>query len=167
MSAVAASGGSVGTEPTFGGRGIDYIPPEDRRGGPLDLAWMWAGALFNVEYVTYGALLIVAFDLRFWQAAVVTLVGNVSSLVPGLASLHGPRAGTAGFAVSRAPFGPNGARIVATFNWLTQVGFEVLGLYLVVSAGLALLNKAGVGTSDGLKWALIVVAAAIQPASAS
>jgi NCS1 family nucleobase:cation symporter-1 len=162
MSAIAARDTSVATEPTFEARGIDYIPPQERRGRPLDLAWMWAGALFNVEYVAYGALLIVAFDLRFWQAMVVTLVGNLSYFVTGLASLHGPRAGTAGFTVSRAMFGPNGARIVALFNWLTQVGFEVLGLYLVVAAGLALLNKAGIGTSDGLKWALIVGAASIQ-----
>jgi purine-cytosine permease-like protein len=162
MSAVTAADISVSSEPTFEARGIDYIPPQDRRGKPLDLAWMWAGALFNVEYVTYGALLIVAFDLRFWQAAVVTLIGNLSYFVTGLASLHGPKAGTAGFTVSRAMFGPNGARIVAIFNWLTQVGFEVLGLYLVVAAGLALLNKAGVGTSDGLKWVLIVVGASIQ-----
>jgi nucleobase:cation symporter-1, NCS1 family len=157
-----APGGSIADEPTFEARGIDYIPIAERRGKPTDLALMWAGALFNVEYVTYGALLIVAFDLRFWQAAVVCLVGNLSYLVNGLASLPGPRAGTAGFTVSRAPFGPNGAKIVSIFNWLTQVGFEVLGLYLVVAAGLALLGKAGVHSSDGLKWILIVAAASLQ-----
>src|ERR1700753_3944486 len=148
MSVTAIAGGSVATEPKFEVRGKHYIPLQERRGRPLDVAWMWAGALFNVEYVTYGALLIVAFDLRFWQAAVVTLVGNLSYFVTGLASLAGPKAGTARFTVSGAPCGPNGARIVALFNWMTQVGFEVLGLYLVVATGLALLNKAGVGTSD-------------------
>lgn len=159
---VTTIAGSVATEPVFEARGNDYIPPQERRGRPLDLAWMWAGALFNVEYVAYGALLIVAFGLRFWQAAVVTVVGNLSYFVTGLASLPGPKAGTGGFTVSRAPFGPNGARIVAFFNWMTQVGFEVLGLYLVVSTGQALLNKAGVASSDGLRWALIVAAASIQ-----
>ncbi|HET9073531.1 MAG TPA: cytosine permease [Solirubrobacteraceae bacterium] len=154
--------GSIAEEPTFEARGIDYIPLSERRGRPRDLAWMWAGALFNVEYVTYGALLIVAFGLRFWQAALVALVGNLSYLVTGLASLAGPRAGTAGFAVSRAPFGPNGARLVSIFNWLTQVGFEVLGLYLVVAAGQALLEKAGVHTSTELKWALIVAGTLVQ-----
>jgi nucleobase:cation symporter-1, NCS1 family len=162
MSVTAIAGGSVATEPKFEVHGNDYIPPQERRGRPLDLAWMWAGALFNVEYVAYGALLIVAFGLRFWQAAVVTVVGNLSYFVTGLASLQGPKAGTAGFTISRAAFGPNGARIVALFNWLTQVGFEVLGLYLVVSTGRALLSKAGVGTSDGLTWALIVAAASVQ-----
>jgi NCS1 family nucleobase:cation symporter-1 len=155
-------GGSVSDEPLFESKGIDYIPISERRGRPLDLAWMWAGALFNVEFVVYGALLVVAFGLRFWQAAVVVLVGNLSYLINGLGSLQGPRAGTAAFTINRAPFGPNGAKLIAVFNWITQVGYEILGLYLVVSAGLALLNKAGVGTSDGLKWVLIIAAACVQ-----
>ena len=157
-----AVGGSVTDEPLFETKGIDYIPIAERRGTPVDLAWMWAGALFNVEYVVYGALLIVAFGLRFWQALVVVLAGNLSYVVNGLGSLQGPRAGTAAFTINRAPFGPMGAKLIAVFNWMTQVGYEVLGLYLVVTAGLALLNKAGVATSDGLKWALIVAATCVQ-----
>lgn len=159
---LAEGGGSVTDEPVFETRGIDYIPLADRRGKPMDLAWMWAGALFNVEYVVYGALLIVGFGLRFWQALVVVLIGNISYLVNGLGSLQGPRAGTAAFTINRAPFGPNGAKLIAVFNWMTQVGYEILGLYLVVYTLLALLNKAGVGTSDGLKWVLIVAAASVQ-----
>ena len=162
LSSTHPAGGSVTDEPLFETKGIDYIPLAERRGTPRDLAWMWAGALFNVEYVVYGALLIVGFGLRFWQALVVVLVGNLSYLVNGLGSLQGPRAGTAAFTINRAPFGPAGAKLIAVFNWMTQVGYEVLGLYLVVSAGLALLNKAGVGTSDALKWALIVTATCVQ-----
>ena len=71
-----APGGSVSDEPVFETRGIDHIPHSERRGRPIDLAWMWSGALFNVEYVVYGALLIVAFGLRFGQAAVVILAGR-------------------------------------------------------------------------------------------
>lgn len=161
-SGLGAGGGPVEDEPTFEQRGIDYIPLAERRGTPSDLAWMWAGALFNVEYVVYGATLIVGFGLRFWQAAVVILVGNLSYLINGIGSLPGPRAGTAGFTINRAPFGPNGARFVAIFNWLTQVGFEVLGLYLVVSAGLALCHKIGIHSSTELKIVLIIAAAAVQ-----
>jgi NCS1 family nucleobase:cation symporter-1 len=157
-----AAGGSVEDEPIFESRGIDYIPLAERRGGPIDLMWMWAGALFNVEYVVYGALLIVAFSLRFWQAAVVVAIGNLSYIITGLGSLQGPRAGTAGFAINRAPFGPQGAKLIAAFNWVTQVGYEVVGLALVVAAGLALLSKAGVQSSTGVKIALVVVAALIQ-----
>jgi purine-cytosine permease-like protein len=154
-------GGPATDEPAFESRGIDYIPLAERRGKPIDLAWMWAGALFNVEYVVYGAL-IMSFGLRFWQAALVVAVGNLSYLIAGLGSLQGPRAGTAAFTINRAPFGPNGARIIAVFNWMTQVGFEVEGLALVVLAGLALFGKAGVGSSTALKVGLIVAAAAVQ-----
>jgi hypothetical protein len=120
-------GGAVDEEPAFERRGIDYIPYAERRGRPIDLALMWAGALFNVEYVVYGAL-IMSFGLRFWQAALVIVVGNLSYLIAGLGSLQGPKAGTAAFTINRAPFGPNGAKLIAAFNWMTQVGYEVEGL---------------------------------------
>ncbi len=156
-----APGGSVTDEPAFEQRGIDYIPLAERRGKPIDLFWMWAGALFNVEYVVYGAL-IISFGLSFWQAALVILIGNLSYLVAGIGSLQGPAAGTSVFAITRAPFGGNGARGVSVFNWITQVGYETEGLALVVLAGLALSNQAGLGASTGLKVALIVVAAGVQ-----
>jgi purine-cytosine permease-like protein len=157
----AAPGGSVADEPAFEQRGIDYIPISERRGKPIDLFWMWAGALFNVEYVVYGAL-IVSFGLTFWQAAAVILVGNLSYLVAGLGSVQGPAAGTSVFAITRASFGPNGGRGVSVFNWITQVGYETEGLALVVLAALALAAKAGLHTSTVLKVVLILVAAAVQ-----
>jgi len=58
---------------------------------------MWAGALFNVEYVVYGAL-IISFGLSFWHAALVIVIGNMSYLVAGVGSLQGPAAGTSVFA---------------------------------------------------------------------
>jgi purine-cytosine permease-like protein len=151
----------IADEPTFERRGIDLIPEADRRGRPTDLLWMWAGALFNVEYVVYGAL-IVSFGLSFWQAALVIVVGNLSYLVTGLGSLQGPASGTSVFAITRAPFGPRGAGLVAVFNWITQVGYETEGLALIVLAGLALFTKAGIHASSPLKIALIAVAAGIQ-----
>jgi nucleobase:cation symporter-1, NCS1 family len=154
-------GGPVDDEPAFEARGIEYIPLSERRGGPIDLFWMWAGALFNVEYVVYGAL-IISFGLSFWQAALVIVIGNLSYLIAGVGSLQGPAAGTSVFAIARAPFGPNGARLVSVFNWITQVGYETEGLALVVLAGLALSDKAGLHSSTGLKVVLIVLAAAIQ-----
>jgi NCS1 family nucleobase:cation symporter-1 len=160
-SVIGSGGGSAAGEPAFEQRGIDYIPHSERRGKPLDLTWMWAGALFNVEYVVYGALLI-TFGLTFWQAALVIAVGNLSYIVAGLGSLQGPAAGTSAFAISRASFGPNGARGVSLFNWITQVGYETEGLALIVLAGLALADKAGVHSSTGLKVGLIVVAAFLQ-----
>ena len=51
----SAVGGSITDEPVFEARGIDYIPHSERKGTPMDLALMWAGALLNIEYVLYGA----------------------------------------------------------------------------------------------------------------
>jgi NCS1 family nucleobase:cation symporter-1 len=86
-----------------------------------------------VEYVVYGAL-IISFGLSFWQATLVIVIGNLSYLITGIGSLQGPAAGTWVFAISRAPFGPRGARLVSIFNWMTQVGYETEGLALVVLA---------------------------------
>jgi len=100
-------------------RGIEYVPLDHRWGKPASLFWMWAGAVWNVEFVLYGALAVLIFGLSFAQALVVIAIGNVCYLLTGLASLQGPRAGTATFAISRAPFGPNGNRVPSFFNWIT------------------------------------------------
>lgn len=152
-----AEAGPVGIEK----RGIDYIPSSERWAKPVNLFWMWGGAIFNVEILVYGAVLM-SFGLSFAQAFGIILVGNLSYLFLGLTSLQGPEAGTTTFIINRAPFGPHGSKLIATFNWLTQVGFETEGLALIVLAGLALANKIGVHTSTGLKVGLIAVAAVIQ-----
>ena len=48
-------------------RGIELIPESDRQMRPSSLFWMWAGAMWNVEFLVYGAL-VVSFGLSFWQA---------------------------------------------------------------------------------------------------
>ena len=72
------------------------------------------------------------FGLSFAQAVVIILIGNLFYLLTGLASLQGPRAGTTTFAISRAPFGPRGNKMPSFFNWVTQVGFEIEGIALIV-----------------------------------
>jgi NCS1 family nucleobase:cation symporter-1 len=143
-------------------RGIDIIPPAERKGSPRALFWMWAGGLLNVEYVVNGALVIVL-GLSFRQALFVIILGNVMSWAAvGVASLQGPDTGTTSFVLSRAPFGVQGARAVSFFNWLTLVGYETEGLLIVVLALLALSAKAGLTESTGLKVVLILIAAAFQ-----
>ena len=106
--AAAASGAATG-EPSITSveqRGIEHVPHDSRWGAPSALFWMWAGAVWNVEFVVYGALAVVVFGLSFAQAVIVIAVGNLFYLLTGLASLQGPAAGTTTFAISRAPFGP-------------------------------------------------------------
>ena len=72
---------------------------------------MWAGSAINVEYFVYGALLM-GFGFSFTTALVIIVLGNLSFLLLGLASLQGQETGTTAFTISRAPFGTRGARIV-------------------------------------------------------
>ena len=142
-------------------RGIDYIPKSERWATPSSLFWMWGGAIFNVEILVYGAVLM-SFGLSFFQSVVIILLGNLSYILLGVASLQGPEAGTTTFIINRASFGSKGSRLIALFNWLTQVGFETEGIAIVVIAGMALLSKVGVGSSTTVKVILLVVAGGIQ-----
>ena len=141
--------------------GIDHIPETERWASARNIGALWAGTSVNVEYFIYGALLM-GFGFSFWTAFSLIVLGNISYLLLGLASLQGPEAGTTAFAISRAPFGLRGSRIVSFFNWVTQLGFETEGLILIVGAAMVLLEMAGVHVSSPMKVVLIVLAAAIQ-----
>jgi len=144
-------------------RGIEYVPPGERWGTPSSLFWMWAGAIWNVEFLVYGVLGVVVFGLSFGQALIAIVAGNLTYVLTGLASLQGPRAGTTTFGISRAPFGPKGNRVPSLFNWVTQVGFEIEGVALIVFAAIALAGQAGMKTvPDWLKVVFLLVAIAIQ-----
>ncbi|HXW80406.1 MAG TPA: cytosine permease [Acidimicrobiales bacterium] len=142
-------------------RGIELIPEAERPMKPSGLFWMWAGAIWNVEFVVYGAL-IVSFGLSYLQAVSAILVGNLAYLFLGWASLPGPETGTTTFMVSRAPFGRNGNRVPSLFNWVTQVGFEIEGIVLIVLIVVAMFGHEGVHVSDLGKAVIIVLAVAVQ-----
>ncbi|MCU1491903.1 MAG: hypothetical protein JWM85_3308 [Acidimicrobiaceae bacterium] len=141
--------------------GIDFIPESERWATPRDVGMMWAGASVQIEYFIYGAILM-TFGFTFWQALSIIVLGNISYLLLALCSLQGPQAGTTVFGINRASFGPNGSRLIALFNWLTQIGFEVEGLILIVGAGLVLSLKAGFSPGDPAKVIFVLVAVLIQ-----
>src|SRR5580692_8559310 len=140
---------------------LDFIPESERWAKPRDVGGMWAGASVQIEYFIYGAILM-TFGLTFAQVVIVIVLGNLSFFLLGLCSLQGPNAGTTAMAVNRAPFGPNGSRPISFFNWITQIGFEVEGLILIVGAGLVLMIKAGFLPGDPAKVVLVIVAVLIQ-----
>ena len=142
-------------------RGIDFVPERERWAKPRDLFGMWTGASLQVENFVYGIVLM-TFGFDFAQAVILTVLGNCSYVLLGLASLQGPQAGTTTFIINRASFGPTGSRLLALFNWLTMVGFETEGLILVVFAGEALAIRAGLLPGTPLRVALIAGAAAVQ-----
>jgi nucleobase:cation symporter-1, NCS1 family len=141
--------------------GIDFIPLSERWARPRDIFGMWAGASVQVEYFIYGAILM-TFGFTFAQALSLIIIGNLSFLLLGLCSLQGPDAGTSVFAINRAAFGPNGSRPISFFNWVTQIGFEVEGLILIVGASLVLMVKGGFDPGDPAKVILVIVAVLIQ-----
>jgi len=141
--------------------GIDFIPESERWARPKDLFGMWAGASIQIEYFIYGAILM-TFGFTFAQALSLIVIGNLSFFLLGLCSLQGPDAGTTVFGTNRAAYGPNGSRVIAFFNWITQIGFEVEGLILIVFAGLALSIKSGLDPGDPPKVGLVIGAVAIQ-----
>jgi nucleobase:cation symporter-1, NCS1 family len=128
---------------------------------PAGLFWLWSGAVFNVEFFFYGTL-IMTFGLSVGQAILAIVVGNLFYALLGWASLQGPETGTTAFMVSRAPFGQNGNRAVALFNWVTQVGFEVEGVYFVVATVILLFSHYGTALGTAAKIAVIVLAALVQ-----
>ena len=141
--------------------GIDFIPTAERWARPRDVGGMWAGASVQVEYFMYGAILM-TFGFTFAQALSIIILGNLSYFLLGLCSLQGPQSGTTVFAINRAAYGPNGNRLIAFFNWLTQLGFETEGLILIVGAALVLQLKAGFAPGDASKVVFVIVAVAIQ-----
>jgi len=142
-------------------RGIDLIPDSERKMTPGGLFWLWAGGVFNVEYLFYGTL-IMTFGLSVVQAVLAIIIGNLTYAFLGLASLQGPKTGTTAFMVSRAPFGQNGNRLVALFNWATQVGFEIEGVYFVVATVILLFSHYGTTLNTAGKIGVIIVAVLIQ-----
>jgi len=142
-------------------RGIDLIPDAERKMRPSGLFWLWSGAVFNVEFLFYGTL-IMTFGLSVVQAVAVILIGNLFYALLGWASLQGPKTGTTAFMVSRAPFGQNGNRMVALFNWGTQVGFEIEGIYFVVATIILLFALHGTKLDSAAKIVVIIIAALLQ-----
>src|SRR5580658_7107615 len=141
--------------------GIDHIPESERWATPRNVGGMWAGASVQIEYFIYGAVLM-TFGFNFPQALSIILIGNLSYFLLGLASLQAPQTGTTVFAINRASYGPNGSRMISFFNWLTQIGFEVEGLILIVGAALVLQGKAGFTGGTPAKVIFVIVAVVIQ-----
>jgi NCS1 nucleoside transporter family len=142
-------------------RGIELIPETERPMKPSGLFWLWSGAIWNVEFLVYGAL-IVSFGLSFGQAVLAILIGNIFYIFLGVASLWGPETGTTAFMVSRAPFGRNGNRVPSVFNWMTQVGFEIEGLVIIVLIVEGMFARQGIFASTAGKVLIIIGAVAVQ-----
>ena len=121
---------------------------------------MWAGASVQIEYFIYGAILM-TFGLTFAQVLIVIVVAICPTSCLGSAHCRA-RSGHGGLRHPPGPVRANGSRPISVFDWLTQIGFEVEGLILIVGAGLVLLTKAGYLPGNPAKVVLVIVAVLIQ-----
>lgn len=143
-----------------GDHGIEVIPEGERRMRVRDLGLLWLGGVANIQTVAFGALVYIT-GLSLWQSVVAILIANALWAVAALSSLTGPASGTTAFITSRAAFGLRGGRIASAFNWVSQLVFESLGLYIVALAALALLDKLGLDSANIIARVLVVVVVAV------
>ena len=143
-------------------RGIELIPESDRKMRPAGLFWMWAGAIWNVEFLVYGALM-VYFGLSFWQAVLAILVGNLATSFLGLArAFPGPRPARPRSWSAGLRSAATATALLRLFNWITQVGFEIEGIVLIVLIIEAMFSREGTTLNDAAKVVVIICAVAVQ-----
>jgi purine-cytosine permease-like protein len=146
---------------TIEGRGVEYIPEEERHSRPSELVPTFIGAQFSLTVIVVGWLPI-AFGLGWWSSVSAITIGVlVGTLLYAPFALFGPRTGTNSAVSSGAHFGVVG-RLIGSFLAL----FSALGFYAVCvwTGGEALVSGAsklfGTPESD----ALFVLAYALMAA---
>jgi nucleobase:cation symporter-1, NCS1 family len=130
--------------------GIDIIPDADRHGRPIELFWMWAGALIGIVDLVIGAV-VLSLGLSLWEAVAAIVIGNlVSYIFMGLAAMNGPAGGTPTIVISRAAFGVRGNVLTNLFSFLTIVGWEGVNSVVGVLALIGLFTALGLDGQNNL-----------------
>lgn len=108
-------------------RGIEPIPDDERRGGPVGLFWLWFASAIGILGVTYGFILVTFMGLNFVQVLVAVVLGaGLSGAFVGILSVAGVRGGAPGLTLSRAVFGHRGNIGPNIVSWLGFVGWETV-----------------------------------------
>ena len=133
-------------------RSIEYIPHEERHGGPAGLFAVWFAANMQVTTIVTGALGVIV-GLPLPWAILALVIGNVFGAVfMALHSAQGPKLGIPQMIQSRAQFGFHGAILPLVLVVIMYVGFFATSAVL---GGQALASATGMGVSA----AVIVVSA--------
>jgi NCS1 family nucleobase:cation symporter-1 len=139
--------------------GIDPIPPHERKGSAIDVAWLWVAAFANFVSLITGALLI-TFGLGVAESIVAVAVGSaLAATMHGLLSVAGPRFGSTQVVAARQTFGIRGAYPAAFFTLFLAVGWFAVDCVIATQAVVQLGRLAGVppGTAlNGLALLLVV-----------
>jgi purine-cytosine permease-like protein len=144
---------------------LNTIDESERRGTPRTLFWPWFGANVSVLGLGYGAYLL-AFEVSFWQAVVVGVIGIVVSfLFCGFVSLAGRRGSAPTMVLSRAAFGIEGNRLPSFISWVLTVGWETVLVALATLATSTVLGELGWGGGTVTQVVTLAVVAAIVVAA--
>ncbi|MGD1220375.1 cytosine permease [Streptomyces krungchingensis] len=138
-------------------RGIEPVPPGERRARTRGLFPTWVAANITVLLLTMGASLSVAFRLNIWQALVVGVAAPaVSYGLVGLVGIAGKRGGAPGMALSRAVFGQRGNLLPGSLIWVARWGWETIN---AVTGAYALLTVLDI--LFGVRSGTVLVVAAL------
>jgi len=140
MSEKSAAAASTGAEfLKIEQRGLEPVPPADRRGHPRELFFIWAAALADFFSILAGALLVAVLGLGVWDAILVLVLGALSGAAfLGALSVTGVRSGVTQIVFSRLAFGRRGAAIGGIFTVLIAVGFFSYDCAVAVTTARAL-----------------------------
>jgi NCS1 family nucleobase:cation symporter-1 len=120
-------------------RGLEPVPPEQRKGQPRELFFIWAGALSDFFSLFAGALLISSAGLGFWDAALVLIAGALAGAAfLGLLSITGVRSGAPQIVQSRMVFGRRGAVVGGLLTMLIAIGWFAYDCAIAVTTTKAL-----------------------------
>lgn len=136
---------------------LEPIALKYRHGSPKDLFGMWIGGNTNYVVMLNGVLMI-TLGLSFKQAIWAILIGNLlGCAVLGMASIMGPRTGTAGIATSRAPFGQLGALIPTFISTISVLGWFSINSVVATKGLQELFKMAGAPDTQWLMWICLAI----------
>lgn len=97
--------------------GVEFIPPQARHGGPIQLFWTWTSPNLEFATIAVGILGPLFWGLSFWQTVAAIVLGTaLGSATHGVLSSWGPESGLCQMVLSRAAFGFRGNVLPAGLN---------------------------------------------------
>jgi nucleobase:cation symporter-1, NCS1 family len=142
-------------------RGIDFVPPEERHGGPRDVAWIYFSANMLYLFFVLGGTMILL-GLSLWQSIGVVLIANLVYVLVGWLATSGFASGTPSAVVSRAFFGVRGNRVLMSgVMWVIAVVYGAINLALGALAGFALAGELGIPVNVPVQVVILLVLAVV------
>ncbi|MDK9858753.1 cytosine permease [Staphylococcus equorum] len=123
-----------------------FLSESEKNGTPKDLFFIWFAANMGILGIVYGAV-IIGFGLSFLQSLLVAIIGPLSFLLVGYASIAGRDTGAVTFALSRAAYGFKGNHLPAIVGWAGQVGWLSVNVSTGTLTLLALFSTFGIDTN--------------------